>query len=73
MSRSFAYEFHKLKIIWIADQPKALINVENPNLQIIDILQAVARTPKSRKVNNPGRTSLSFMNRQQFSDFLQSL
>jgi hypothetical protein len=73
MSRSFADEFYKLKIKRNIDNNKDDINIENANLQIIDILNAVARTQKSRELKDPGRISLSFTDRQQFSDYLQSL
>jgi len=73
MSRSFADEFHKLQINWSANHINDTLKIENADLQLIDILHAVARTQKSRELKNPGRMSLSFASREQFSDYLQSL
>ncbi len=73
MSRSFADEFHKLKMAWSAEQNCSVIEIENADVQIIDILQAVAKTQRSRELNNTDRVLLSFTNTEQLSEYLLSV
>ena len=71
MSRSFADEFHKLKLKW-CNENNALIEIDNPSIQIMDILQAVSKTQMSRELKNEERKVLSFTNSEQLYDFLLS-
>ena len=74
MSRSFADEFHKLKVKWgAAEHNNASVGLENADMQIIEILQAVSRTQGSRVITNSQPTLLTFTNNELLSDFLQSL
>ena len=72
MSRSFADEFHKLKMAW-CNQHTSVVEIDNASVQILDILQAVARTQKSREVTNPERLVLAFTNSEQLYDYLLSV
>jgi len=72
MSRSFADQFHKLKLAW-SKQKETSIIAENLAPQCLDMLRAVAQT---QKVNN--RTSAdipvySFSNPQKLFELLQSI
>jgi hypothetical protein len=47
MSRSFADQFHKEKLEWIKNN-NLVIKIKNVSTQIMEILQAVSKTQKSK-------------------------
>jgi hypothetical protein len=73
MSRSFADEFHKLKMKRLQENNDAVVEIVNAPVQVIEILQAVAKTQKSRTLHNSDRIQLSFTNCEQLTDFLLSV
>jgi hypothetical protein len=72
MSRSFADQFHKESQKLISDKERR-ISITNASVQVIDILQAVAKTQHTKDRISLSLPIYSFSQLDQLTDYLQAI
>jgi anti-anti-sigma regulatory factor len=72
MSRSFADEFHQEKLK-IARNTQTVILIENATAQVIEILQAVARTQNKKKKTDLTIPVFSISSNRDLTEYLQGM
>jgi len=72
MSRSFADQFHKEHMKW-KQQNNISLSITNAPVQVIEILQAVAKTQRGKNGKVQDLPIYSFSKADQLSQYLQAI
>lgn len=73
MSRSFADQFHKEKLNWVKRNRQSTIVIENADTQIIEILNAVAKTQRRDGISTLKFNALAFSRPEQLEEYLLAI